>query len=67
MAFPETYINQSESASDLGWRPGQWADMVTHYGVQYFFHHKEFDQEGDLLAVIYRNAFARRELTVFND
>lgn len=67
MAFPETYINQSESASDLGWRAGQWPTMVTHYGRQYFFDRKEVDQEGDLMAVVYRNVAARRELTVFND
>jgi hypothetical protein len=67
MAFPETYINQSECASDIGWPPGSWPLMATHYGVQYFFYRKEVDQEGDLVAVVYRSARAHRQLTVFND
>ena len=67
MAVPETYMNLAACASDLGWAPGHWPDMVTICGVQYMFHRKKVDQEGDLLTVIYRNVSDRRELTVFND
>lgn len=67
MAIPDPFVNQSECASDLGWSANHWPEMVTLYGVQYFLHRREVDQEGDLQAVVYRNAFARRQLTVFND
>lgn len=61
-------------ASTIGLRPGQWPRVLCMWGpnnclgpVTFENPSFRYDQEGDLVGVIYTGRYSRRELRVIND
>lgn len=58
-------------ASDLGWRPGEWAELlsVSENGQRNVFarSYSQTDQDGDLTCVVYDSVSDDRHIYIYND
>ena len=54
-------------ASELGWKPGKYADKITIGESVYSLKETKRDLDGDVIAWIYRNGAETAQITVLND
>lgn len=54
-------------ASELGWKPGKYADKIFIGKSTYSLVETKRDPDGDIIAWIYRNSAETAQITVLND